>query len=344
MTRVSNQSARPQSVSVVNINSLRTVVITGGAGFIGSQLCDRHIERGDKVLCLDDLSTGRMENITHLIDHPKFAFRKHDVIEPYSVQGPVDLIYNMACPASPPKYQADPIKTLKVSIFGAENALKLALEKNAVVLQASTSEVYGDPEVSPQSEDYWGNTNSFGPRSCYDEGKRAAETLFHDYHERYGVRIRIARIFNTYGPRMDPEDGRVVSNFICQSLKGTDITVYGDGSQTRSFCYVDDLLDGLMALVQAPDDVFYPVNVGNPGEFTINELAHILQDLVPSNSKLVHEPLPVDDPKQRCPDIRLAERVLGWKPKVSLSEGLQKTIPYFAAELRANRVLSSRAQ
>lgn len=312
----------------------RRVLVTGGAGFIGSQLCDRHIQRGDQVVCLDNLSTGRVENIAHLYDDSQFTFINHDVIEPYNIEGRLDVIYNMACPASPPKYQSDPVRTLMTCVYGAVNVLTLAQRTSAIVLQSSTSEVYGDPAVSPQKETYRGNVNSFGRRSCYDEGKRAAEALFHDFHERHGVRIRVARIFNSFGPRMDPNDGRVVSNFICQALLGSDITIYGDGSQTRSFCYVDDLLDGLMALVDASDDNSAPVNIGNPGEFSIAELSEMVLEMTQSTSSVVHMALPQDDPRQRRPDISLARDTLNWEPKISLREGLERTIPYFADELR----------
>ena len=321
----------------------RRILITGGAGFIGSQLCDRHIEAGDHVICMDDLSTGRAENIAHLTSHRNFEFIQHDVTEPYDIDGSLDVIYNMACPASPPKYQENPIHTLMTSVSGALHALLLAQKTSAVVLQASTSEVYGDPIISPQRESYWGNVNSFGPRACYDEGKRAAETLFHDFHERFGVRIRVARIFNTYGPRMDPNDGRVVSNFICQALSGEDITVYGDGSQTRSFCYIDDLLDGLIALAEAPDEICFPVNLGNPGEFTIDELQQIVREMTGTASRAIYQKLPQDDPKQRQPDIALARQVLNWEPKVALRDGLAKTVPYFAAELGAGERAKSMA-
>lgn len=313
----------------------RTIVVAGGAGFLGSHLCDAHLGRGDRVICLDDLSTGRPANIAHVMSHPWFSFRKHDVTQPYLVEGAVDVIYNLACPASPPKYMADPIKTLKTCLLGAEHALQLAVQTGAVVLQASTSEVYGDPEINPQPESYRGNVNTCGPRACYDEGKRAAETLFHGYHTEHGARVRVARIFNTYGPRMDPDDGRVVSNFICQALMGEDITVYGDGAQTRSFCYVDDLVRGLMALADAPDSIWQPVNLGNPGEFTIRGLAEKVQARLQGASRLVTRALPVDDPKQRCPDITRARALLGWQPEITLDEGLSRTIPYFAGQIAA---------
>ncbi|NCO87766.1 MAG: SDR family oxidoreductase [Rhodobacterales bacterium] len=316
----------------------RTVLVTGGAGFLGSQLCDRHVALGDEVICVDNLETGRLQNIAHLLDRPNFRFVRHDVVDAFDVDEPIHLIYNLACPASPEKYQIDPIRTFKTSVYGAMNLLELARQKEAQILQASTSEIYGDPLVSPQPESYWGNVNSFGPRSCYDEGKRAAETLFHDFRERHGVRTRIARIFNTYGPRMDPRDGRVVSNFVTQALRGDDITIYGDGQQTRSFCYVDDLLDGLMALMASPADIRTPVNIGNPGEFTMRELADIVLRKTRSVSRMVFKPLPKDDPRQRRPDIRLARELLDWSPKIALNDGLDPTIAYFAAELRSNGV------
>lgn len=309
------------------------VLITGGAGFLGSHLCDAYIARGFRVLCLDNLSTGRTENISHLIDHPHFEFIEHDIAAPFDTDETIDLIYNMACPASPPKYQADPLKTFRTNIYGAENVLNLARKKNARVLQASTSEIYGDPQISPQSETYLGNVNTMGPRSCYDEGKRAAETLFQEYHKAYGVDIRIARIFNTYGPRMDPGDGRVVSNFVTQALRGKNITVYGDGSQTRSFCYVEDLIRGLRALMHSPLLLPRPVNLGNPEEMTVRQLAEIVTEETASSSSVLFGDLPRDDPRQRCPDISAAMRLLQWKPTCCLRDGLRRTIPYFAAEL-----------
>jgi UDP-glucuronate decarboxylase len=314
----------------------RNVLITGGAGFLGSQLCDRHVIKGDRVICLDNLATGRLRNIEHLLDNPRFSFVQQDVVDVSDISEPLHLIYNMACPASPDKYQIDPIQTFKTCVYGGINLLELARKQGARILQASTSEVYGDPHVTPQPEGYWGNVNSFGPRACYDEGKRAVETLFHDYHERHGVDIRIARIFNTYGPRMDPEDGRVVSNFVTQALRGDQITIYGDGSQTRSFCYVDDMVNGLVALMEAPAAVSVPVNIGNPDEFTILELAQLVLDMTGSRSRLVSLPLPIDDPKQRRPDITRAREVLGWQPEVALREGLVPTLSYFGAELLLN--------
>lgn len=310
----------------------KSVLIAGGAGFLGSWLCYRYIAMGYRVYCLDDLSTGRLSNLTDLMRLPQFVFLKHDVVSPVSLPGPVSLIYNMACPASPPRYQIDPIHTLRTSVSGAHNLLELASLHGARILQASTSEVYGDPSMSPQRESYFGNVNTVGPRSCYDEGKRAAETLFHDYHVCRGVDIRIARIFNTYGPGMDPLDGRVVSNFITQALKGAPITIYGDGQQTRSFCYRDDLVDGLMALMHSEGDMSAPVNLGNPDEFTMVELAQKVLAMTGSSSELSYHPLPQDDPCQRRPDISEARRLLGWQPRVKLAQGLQSTISYFAAE------------
>jgi len=297
----------------------------GGAGFLGSHLCERLRTEGHQVICLDDFSTGRPENIANLSRDKGFRAIEHDVIEPFDFD--VDEIYNLACPASPPRYQLDPIRTFKTSVFGAINALELAHRTGARVLLSSTSEVYGDPAVHPQPESYWGNVNPFGPRSCYDEGKRAAETLFHDYHERRSVDIRVARIFNTYGPRMSPDDGRVVSNFVIQALKGDDITLYGDGSQTRSFCFVADLVEGLVRLMRS--GVSTPVNLGNTGEFTVRELAELVIEISGSKSRIVHRPLPVDDPRQRRPDIRLAESVLGWSPRTALRDGLGRTILHF---------------
>ena len=303
------------------------IMITGGAGFIGSHLCDRLLERGDEVLCVDNFFTGARSNVEHLIGHTRFELMRHDVTFPLFVE--TDQIYNMACPASPVHYQFDPVQTTKTSVHGAINMLGLAKRTKARILQASTSEVYGDPNIHPQTEDYWGHVNPIGPRSCYDEGKRCAETLFFDYHRQHQLDIKVARIFNTYGPRMHPNDGRVVSNFIVQALKGEDITLYGDGEQTRSFCYVDDLVDGLIALMDSPEGVTGPINLGNPGEFTIKELAEQVIDLTGSGSKMVHKPLPQDDPRQRQPDISRAADQLNWAPKVRLKEGLTKTIEYF---------------
>ncbi len=303
------------------------ILVTGGAGFLGSHLCDRLIADGHDVTVIDNLFTGRKQNIAHLLQHPRFEFVRHDVIDPFKFE--VDQIYNLACPASPPHYQFNPIKTTKTSVMGAINCLGLAKRVKARVFQASTSEVYGDPAVHPQPESYWGNVNPIGKRSCYDEGKRCAETLFFDYHRENGVDIRVVRIFNTYGPRMHEADGRVVSNFIVQALRGQDITIYGDGSQTRSFCYVDDLIEGWLRLM-AQTETVGPVNLGNPGEFTMLQLAELTLKLVGGTSKIVHRPLPADDPKQRRPDITLAQKVLGgWTPEVPLEEGLARTIAYF---------------
>jgi UDP-glucuronate decarboxylase len=302
------------------------ILVTGGAGFLGSHLCDRLINEGHEILCLDNFFTGRRQNIAHLLQNPKFELIRHDVIDPFKVE--VDQIYNLACPASPPHYQYNPIKTTKTSVMGAINCLGLAKRVRARVFLASTSEVYGDPNVHPQDESYWGNVNPIGRRSCYDEGKRCAETLFFDYHRENGVDIRVVRIFNTYGPRMLADDGRVVSNFIVQALKGENLTVYGDGSQTRSFCYVDDLIDGFVRLMEQEKTVG-PVNIGNPGEFTMLELAELVLKKVGGKSKVTNLPLPADDPKQRRPDISLAKEALGWEPKVPLEEGLERTIAYF---------------
>ena len=302
------------------------ILVTGGAGFLGSHLCDRLLNEGHEILCLDNFFTGRKQNISHLLQNPNFELIRHDVTEPFRVE--VDQIYNLACPASPPHYQYNPIKTTKTSVMGAINSLGLAKRVKARVFLASTSEVYGDPNVHPQSESYWGNVNPIGRRSCYDEGKRCAETLFFDYHRENGVDIRVVRIFNTYGPRMLADDGRVVSNFIVQALKGEDLTVYGDGSQTRSFCYVDDLIEGFVRLMTQEKTVG-PVNIGNPGEFTMLELAELVLKKVGGKSKVTHLPLPADDPKQRRPDISLAKEALGWEPKVPLEEGLDRTIAYF---------------
>lgn len=303
------------------------ILVTGGAGFLGSHLCDRLIADDHDVTVIDNLFTGRKQNIAHLLQHPRFEFVRHDVIDPFKFE--VDQIYNLACPASPPHYQFNPIKTTKTSVMGAINCLGLAKRVRARVFQASTSEVYGDPAVHPQPESYWGNVNPIGKRSCYDEGKRCAETLFFDYHRENGVDIRVVRIFNTYGPRMHEADGRVVSNFIVQALRGQDITIYGDGSQTRSFCYVDDLIEGWLRLM-AQTETVGPVNLGNPGEFTMLQLAELTLKLVGGKSKIVHKSLPADDPKQRRPDITLAQKVLGgWTPKVPLEEGLARTIAYF---------------
>ncbi len=307
------------------------ILVTGGAGFLGSHLCDRLLRDGHDVICLDNFFTGRKANINHLHGRPDFELVRHDVIDPFKFE--VDQIYNLACPASPPHYQYNAIKTVKTSVMGAINCLGLAKRTRARVFQASTSEVYGDPAVHPQPESYWGNVNPIGIRSCYDEGKRVAETLFMDYHRQNGVDIRIVRIFNTYGPRMHPNDGRVVSNFIVQALKGDDLTIYGDGTQTRSFCYVDDLIEGFVRLMNQTA-VTGPINIGNPGEFTMLQLAELTLRLTGSKSKIVHRPLPGDDPKQRRPDITLAQKHLdGWAPAVPLEEGLKRTIDYFRTQV-----------
>jgi UDP-glucuronate decarboxylase len=306
---------------------MKKILVTGGAGFLGSHLCDRLVAQGEHVLAVDNLFTGSKKNISHLMSNPYFEFVRHDVCFPLYVE--VDEIYNLACPASPVHYQRDPVQTTKTSIIGAYNMLGLAKRTGAKILQASTSEVYGDPVVHPQTEQYWGNVNPIGIRSCYDEGKRAAETLFFDYHRMHDVRIKVMRIFNTYGPRMAEADGRVVSNFIVQALRHRDITVYGDGLQTRSFCYVDDLLNGMMALMASDDSVTGPVNIGNPGEFTIKELAEKVIFITGSTSTIIHENLPRDDPRQRQPDITMAKSVLGWEPAIPLEKGLVKTIDYF---------------
>ncbi len=301
-------------------------LVTGGAGFLGSHLCERLLNDGHEVLCLDNYFTGRLQNVSHLRDNRNFELIRHDVTEPILLE--VDRIFNLACPASPVHYQFNPVKTIKTSVMGAINMLGLAKRVHARILQASTSEVYGDPAVHPQKEDYWGNVNPIGIRSCYDEGKRVAETLFMDYHRQNHVDIRIVRIFNTYGPRMLMNDGRVVSNFIVQALKGEDLTIYGDGSQTRSFCYVDDMVEAFVRMMEQ-DEIIGPVNVGNPGEFTMLELAQTVLELTNSKSRIVYQPLPGDDPKMRRPDISLAKKALGWEPKVNLFDGLQKTIEYF---------------
>jgi UDP-glucuronate decarboxylase len=310
---------------------MATILVTGGAGFLGSHLCDRLIERGDDVICLDNFFTGNKRNIQHLIGNPQFELVRHDVVFPYFVE--VDQVYNLACPASPEAYQYNPIKTIKTSTVGTVNVLGIAKRCKARILHASTSEVYGDPEQHPQTEEYWGNVNPIGPRSCYDEGKRIAESLMMNYHIAHGVDTRLIRIFNTYGPRMDPGDGRVVSNFITQALRNEPLTVYGDGSQTRSFCFVSDLIAGMMGLMDQDDEV-HPVNIGNPVENTMLELAEAVLKAVPkSTSTIKHEPLPVDDPKKRCPDITKAKRVLGWEPKVDLAAGLKETTAYYAGLL-----------
>ena len=313
----------------------KRILVTGGAGFLGSHLCERLIAQGHEVLCVDNYFTGRRANVAHLMDGPRFELMRHDVTFPLYVE--VDEIYNLACPASPVHYQFDPVQTTKTSVHGAINMLGLAKRVRAKLFQASTSEVYGDPSVHPQTEDYWGNVNPIGPRSCYDEGKRCAETLCFDYRRQHGTAIKVARIFNTYGPRMHPGDGRVVSNFIVQALKGEPITLYGDGQQTRSFCYVDDLIEGFLRLMATPDEVTGPVNLGNPGEFTIRQLADKVLALTGSRSEIVLKPLPENDPMQRQPDIAKARALLDWQPTVPLEEGLGRTIAYFDALLRSER-------
>ena len=307
--------------------SNRRVLVTGGAGFIGSHLCERLLARGDEVLCVDNFFTATRPNVSGLMSNSRFELIRHDVCFPLYVE--VDKIYNLACPASPIHYQFDPVQTTKTSVHGAINMLGLAKRVKAKILQASTSEVYGDPTVHPQTEDYWGHVNPIGPRSCYDEGKRCAETLFFDYRRQHNLKIKIARIFNTYGPRMHPNDGRVVSNFVVQALQNKDITVYGDGSQTRSFCYVDDLIDGLVRLMETSDDVVGPFNLGNPEEFSVRELAETIIVLIGSSSRIIHRPLPEDDPKQRRPDISKAQAILHWQPKTSLRDGLMKVVVHF---------------
>lgn len=309
------------------IHTQKRILITGGAGFLGSHLCDSLIKEGHDVLCLDNFFTGSKSNISHLLGKPNFELIRHDLVQPIFIEA--DEIYNLACPASPIHYQYNPVKTVKTSVMGSINMLGLAKRVKAKILQASTSEIYGNPTVHPQKEDYWGNVNTIGPRSCYDEGKRCAETLFFDYHRQNRVNIRVVRIFNTYGPRMHPNDGRVVSNFIVQALKNQDITVYGDGSQTRSFCYVDDMIEGIIRMMNGPDDFIGPLNLGNPDESSILQLAETIIRLVGSRSKIIFKPLPQDDPLQRQPDITLARKNFDWQPKIDLDEGLKKTIEYF---------------
>ena len=306
---------------------MKSILVTGGAGFLGSHLCQRLLSEGSEVICVDNLYTGGKRNILHLLDNPYFEFKRHDVTFPLYVE--VDEIYNLACPASPIHYQHDPVQTTKTSVHGAINMLGLAKRVGAKIFQASTSEVYGDPEVHPQTEDYWGHVNPTGIRACYDEGKRCAETLFFDYHRQHQLNIKVARIFNTYGPRMHPNDGRVVSNFIVQALKGEPITLYGDGSQTRSFCYVDDLIEGFIRLMATNDDVTGPINLGNPVEFTIKQLAELVLELTGAKSELIYKPLPEDDPLQRQPDISRAQAALNWQPSIQLEQGLKRTIKYF---------------
>jgi UDP-glucuronate decarboxylase len=309
----------------------KRILITGGAGFLGSHLCERLLADGNDVLCVDNFFTGTRRNVTHLLDNPNFELIRHDVTFPLYIE--VDEIYNLACPASPIHYQHDPVQTTKTSVHGAINVLGLAKRLRAKVFQASTSEVYGDPTVHPQPETYWGNVNPIGLRSCYDEGKRCAETLFFDYYRQHKMKIKVVRIFNTYGPRMHPNDGRVVSNFIVQALLGKDVTVFGDGQQTRSFCYVDDLIEGFVRMMASADDVTGPINLGNPKEFTVLELAELVVKLTGSRSQIVRRPLPQDDPKQRQPDIKLAQQILGWQPSVDLKDGLSRTIKYFDGQL-----------
>ena len=332
MKLVGNVASSPLR-TVGTSGALGSVLVTGGAGFLGSHLCERLLERGHRVLCLDNFQTGYLKNIEKLLDNPAFSVIRQDTIQP--IECDVIQVYNLASPASPPRYQLDPIHTLKTNVLGAINVLDLAERNHARIFQASTSEVYGDPFVHPQAESYWGNVNSYGPRACYDEGKRAAETLFFDYHYNRNVDVRIARIFNTYGPRMSPDDGRVVSNFIVQALRGKEITVYGDGSQTRSFCFVDDLVDGFLRLMDYPSADLGPVNLGNPVEFTMLELAEMVIDLTGSASHVVFRPLPIDDPRQRKPNIERAKSALGWSPRVPLAEGLARTIEYFTRDLSA---------
>jgi UDP-glucuronate decarboxylase len=324
---MANRKAETSRDTRQDVGQDTRILVTGGAGFLGSHLCDRLVGQGHEVLCVDNYFTGRRANIAHLMDRPNFELMRHDVTFPLYVE--VDEIYNLACPASPIHYQFDPVQTTKTSVHGAINMLGLAKRVRARLFQASTSEVYGDPSQHPQTEDYWGNVNPIGPRSCYDEGKRCAETLCFDYHRQHGLQIKVARIFNTYGPRMHPYDGRVVSNFIVQALKGEPITIYGDGSQTRSFCYADDLIAGFLLMMATPDDVTGPINLGNPGEFTILQLAEKVLELTGSTSVIVRRPLPENDPMQRRPDISRARALLGWEPTIALEQGLGKTIAYF---------------
>jgi UDP-glucuronate decarboxylase len=322
--------------SVLAVNTRKTVLVTGGAGFIGSRLCEYLLDLGHEVLCLDNFFTSSKENIHHLLDNHRFELIRHDVVRPIFLE--VNQIYNLACPASPLHYQQNPVSTIKTNVMGAVNMLGLAKRVRARILQASTSEVYGDPQVHPQAESYWGHVNPIGLRSCYDEGKRCAETLFFDYHRQYRIEIKVVRIFNTYGPRMHPDDGRVVSNFIVQALKGENITVYGDGSQSRAFCYVDDLVRGLVQMMDTPTEFIGPLNLGNPVPMTILDIAKLIIEMTGSKSKVIYKPLPSDDPRQREPDISLAREKLLWEPRVSLDEGLKKTIAYFEYVLRTNEV------
>jgi UDP-glucuronate decarboxylase len=321
---------------------MKKILVTGGAGFLGSHLSERLLAAGHDVLCVDNFFTGSKANVAHLLNHPRFELMRHDVTFPLYVE--VNEIYNLACPASPIHYQLDPVQTTKTSVHGAINMLGLAKRVKAKILQASTSEVYGDPEIHPQPEHYWGRVNPVGVRSCYDEGKRCAETLFFDYWRQHRLRIKVVRIFNTYGPRMHPNDGRVVSNFIVQALRDEDITIYGDGAQTRSFCYVDDLIGAMIAMMESADDITGPINIGNPGEFTIRQLAEKVLKMTGSRSKLIFQPLPMDDPRQRQPDIALAQKVLNWSPSVALTEGLERTIHYFRSQLERGQVEAAAAE
>lgn len=314
------------------MSKVKTALVTGGAGFLGSHLCERLLGQGKAVLCVDNFFTGNRANVSHLLSHPSFEMQRHDVTFPLYVE--VDEIWNLACPASPVHYQFDPVQTTKVSVLGAINMLGLAKRLRVPILQASTSEVYGDPVIHPQTEDYWGNVNPIGPRACYDEGKRCAETLFFDYRRQHGLSTKVVRIFNTYGPRMMANDGRVVSNFIVQALQGEPVTIYGDGSQTRSFCYVDDLIEAMLRMMDTASDITGPVNIGNPGEFTMLELAEMILRMTQSRSRIVHQPLPENDPRQRKPNIAVAKSILGWEPKVPLEEGLARTVSYFRKQLQ----------
>jgi len=326
----------------VPIKTAKRILVSGGAGFLGSHLCERLLERGDEVLCIDNFFSSTRQNVAHLLDNHRMELLRHDVTFPLYVE--VDEIFNLACPASPVHYQFDPVQTTKTNVIGAINMLGLAKRLRIKILQASTSEVYGDPMIHPQTEEYWGNVNTIGMRSCYDEGKRCAETLFFDYRRQHKIPIKVVRIFNTYGPRMHPNDGRVVSNFIVQALQGQDITIFGDGSQTRSFCYVDDLIEGMLRMMNTPPEVTGPINIGNPGEFTIRQLAELVIELTASKSKLIFEPLPSDDPRQRRPDISKAKSVLEWEPKTQLREGLMRTIAYFEKMLSESKTPALKAR
>jgi UDP-glucuronate decarboxylase len=330
----------PAAAAALQAPTPSRILVTGGAGFLGSHLCERLLAQGHEVVCLDNFITGLVRNLEPLRDNPRFSLLQKDICEPTRLE--VDEIFNLACPASPPHYQADPIQTMRTSVIGALNMLELAREHGAKVFQASTSEVYGDPHVHPQLESYWGNVNPTGPRACYDEGKRCGETLFFDYHRSHGVRVKVARIFNTYGPHMRPDDGRVVSNFIVQALLGEDMTIYGEGTQTRSFCYVDDLIEGFLRLMRSAEGVTGPINLGNPVEFTVAELASLVIDLTGSRSRIVRKALPIDDPRQRRPDITQAETQLGWQPRVTLADGLGRTITHFDRLLTSEGLLSQR--